>query len=155
MVIVYLKLFCFKWDFGRRPQHFEEWRSEVEKIFSFLWTCILDSEIFCQTAWFSIKSTCKITPTFVISSQRKAKSASLLAMHAKIYGLYMIFPDIFCEDVKGMIMGVCVNTYSPHNAPHTHAPIITEGPPTRVSWLDNTGARVSWLDNTWRGSWFT
>ena len=34
---------------------------------------------------------------FVISSQRKANSVSLLAIHAQIYGLNMIFPNIFCE----------------------------------------------------------
>ena len=48
--------------------------TEVEKILSFMLTCILYSEIFCQ---------------------RKAYSASSTRNTCKIYGLYMIFPDIF------------------------------------------------------------
>ena len=50
---------------------------------------------------------CKITPIIVISRQKNVKSAykyeyingniSIFAIYVKIYGLYVIFPNIFCE----------------------------------------------------------
>ena len=57
--ISFLKLtqiWIWTYSIGIRTDIIRVCLSEVEKIFSFLRTCILVSKTFCQTAWFSTKS---------------------------------------------------------------------------------------------------